>query len=58
MTSIGSFSAVQILGTDFLTIRARVRSNLDTLRQKYLPDLSPTTDQDGTDYPLVGDGST
>ncbi len=50
-TTIGFFSAVQKPGTDFITIRARVRNDLDTLREKYLPDLSPTIAKAGTDYP-------
>jgi hypothetical protein len=51
MTSIGFFSVVQKTSTDFLTIRARVRSDLDNLRQKCLPELSPTIGNAGTDYP-------
>ena len=51
MINIGFFSAVQKPGTNFLTIRARVRNDLDNLRQKYLPELSPTIDHAGTDYP-------
>ena len=50
-TNVGFFSAVQKPGTDFLTIRARVRDDLDALREKYLPELSPTIDHAGTDYP-------
>lgn len=50
-TNIGFFSVVQKPGTNFLTIRARVRGDLDTLRQKYLPELSPTASKGGTDYP-------
>lgn len=50
-TTIGFFSAVQKPGTDFITIRARVRNDLDNLREKYLPDLSPTIAKAGTDYP-------
>ena len=50
-TNIGFFSVVQKSQTNFLTIRARVASDLDTLRQKYLPGLSPTTTKGGTDYP-------
>lgn len=51
MTNIGFFSAVQKPETKFLTIRARVRNDLDNLRQKYLPELSPSIDHAGTDYP-------
>jgi 8-oxo-dGTP pyrophosphatase MutT (NUDIX family) len=51
MTNIGFFSAVRKAGTDFLTIRARVKNDLDVLRAKYLPDLSATVGNAGTDYP-------
>lgn len=50
-TNIGFFSAVQKPGTDFLTIRARVKGDLDALREKYLSELSPTISNVGTDYP-------
>ncbi len=50
-TNIGFFSAVQKPGTDFLTVRARVKQDLDNLRQKYLPQLSATQAKGGTDYP-------
>jgi 8-oxo-dGTP pyrophosphatase MutT (NUDIX family) len=51
MTNFGFFSVVQKPGTEFLTIRARVKCDLDNLRQKYLPELSPTIGHAGTDYP-------
>lgn len=51
MTNIGFFSAVQKPGTEFLTVRARVKNDLDVLRAKYLPDLSATVGHVGTDYP-------
>lgn len=50
-TTIGFFSAVQKPGTDFLTIRARVKGDLEKLREKYLPELSPSIGHTGTDYP-------
>jgi hypothetical protein len=50
-TNIGFFSVVQKPKTKFLTIRARVASDLDNLRQKFMPTLSPTTDKGGSDYP-------
>lgn len=50
-TTVGFFSIVQKPGTDFVTIRARVKGDLDNLRQKYLNELSPTIGQGGTDYP-------
>lgn len=51
MTAFGFFSIVQKTGQDFLTVRARVREDLDTLREHYLPTLSPTQAKSGTDYP-------
>lgn len=50
-TNFGFFSIVQKPGTDFLTVRARVRGDLDTLRECYLPALSATQAKGGTDYP-------
>lgn len=50
-TTIGFFSAVQKPGTDFVTIRARVKTDLDNLRERYLPELSPSIGHAGTDYP-------
>jgi len=50
-TNIGFFSVVQKPKTNFLTVRARVASDLDNLRQTYMPGLSATTDKGGHDYP-------
>jgi hypothetical protein len=50
-TNSGFFSIVQKSGTPFLTVRTRVREDLDNLRNRYLPELSPTTGHAGTDYP-------
>lgn len=50
-TNIGFFSVVQKTDTDFLTVRSRVKSDLDALRRDYLPELSPSTTKGGTDYP-------
>ncbi len=50
-TTIGFFSAVQKPGTDFITIRARVRNDLESLRDKYLPELTDPIAKAGTDYP-------
>lgn len=49
-TNLGFFSVVQKPGTDFLTVRARVRGDLDALRERYLPALSATQTKGGTDY--------
>ena len=51
-TTIGFFSIVQKPRTDFLTVRARVASDLDSLRTKFMPQLSPTVTRGGTDYPF------
>jgi len=50
-TNFGFFSIVQKKGTKYLTVRARVRSDLDGLRSQYLPELSPSQAHAGTDYP-------
>ena len=50
-TTIGFFSVVQKPGDSFLTVRARVASDLDRLREKYMPELSKTIMNKGTDYP-------
>ena len=50
-TTIGFFSIVQKPRTSFLTVRARVASDLDNLRKQFMPTLSATTKKGGTDYP-------
>lgn len=50
-TTVGFFSVVRKSGDDGLTVRARVRTDLDRLREGYLPELSPTQVGGGTDYP-------
>ncbi len=50
-TTVGFFSVVQKPGDSFLTVRARVASDLDRLREKYMPELSKTINTHGTDYP-------
>jgi hypothetical protein len=50
LTSFGFFSVVQKQGSDVLTVRARVREDLERLREQYLPSLSPTTAGAGSDY--------
>ena len=50
-TTIGFFSIVQKRGNSFLTVRARVASDLDRLREKYMSELSETIKGQGTDYP-------
>ena len=51
-TAFGLFSIVQKQKGDTLTIRARVREDLDRLREQYLPSLSSTVAGGGTDYPF------
>jgi hypothetical protein len=50
-TPIGFFSIVKKTGTTGLTLRSRVKGDLDALRSEFLPELSPTVGQAGTDYP-------
>jgi hypothetical protein len=53
ITPTGFFSVVCKPGDEVageLTIRARVRSDLDALRQKYLPSLGEIVENTGTDY--------
>lgn len=52
ITTVGFFSVVQKPGQNGLTIRARVSADLDQLRQRYMPELSPTLHGGGTDYPF------
>ena len=49
-TTVGFFSVVQKPNQDGLTVRARVKDDLDRLRLKYMPQLSATVTGDGTDY--------
>ena len=52
VTTIGFFSIAQKTkdrGTDMLTVRARVRADLERLRERYLPglgEIAPTPDRD------------
>ncbi len=50
-TNVGFFSIVQKPCQSGLTIRARVTSDLDRLRETYLPALSAIVTGAGTDYP-------
>lgn len=52
LTPIGFFSAVRKPGDSTLTVRARVAGDLDSLRARYLPRLSPVDAHGGTDYPF------
>lgn len=48
-TTFGFYSVVQKKGESFLTVRARVREDLDALRA-YCPELGPTIDTPMADY--------
>ena len=53
LTPVGFFSIVEKPGdaaTATLTVRARVRSDLDALRTMYLPELSPSKETRAADY--------
>ena len=49
-TPDGFYSIVQKPGHDHLTVRSRVASDLDILREKFMPTLSATDEGTGTDY--------
>lgn len=49
-TNFGFFSVVEKSGSGHLTVRARVRADLDRLRERYLPELGLTQAKGGTDY--------
>ena len=51
-TPHGFYSIVQKPGHDHLTVRSRVASDLDILREKFMPTLSATVEDAGTDYPF------
>jgi hypothetical protein len=50
MTTFGFFSIVQKPNDTMLTIRARVKSDLENLRKQYLPTLGEIEEHTGTDY--------
>ena len=50
-TTIGFFSVVQKDNQTDLTVRTRVAGDLERLREKYMPELSATLRNAGTDYP-------
>lgn len=53
VAEVGFFSIVQD-DLELLVVRARVRSDLDTLRARYLPALSATEVTSTRDYPYRG----
>ena len=50
ITTTGFYSIVQKPGEKDLTIRSRVRKDLEALRDKYLPDLGEIVRNENTDY--------
>lgn len=50
-TTVGFFSVVQKPRSPALTVRARIRADLDRLRAEYLPELGETKVTPGHDYP-------
>jgi phage tail tube protein FII len=50
ITTTGFYSIVQKPGEKGLTIRSRVRKDLEALRDKYLPDLGEIVRNEKTDY--------
>ena len=50
ITTTGFYSIVQKPGEKDLTIRSRVKKDLEALRDKYLPDLGEIVRNKNTDY--------
>jgi hypothetical protein len=50
ITTAGFYSIVQKPGEKDLTIRSRVRKDLEALRDKYLPNLGEIVRNENTDY--------
>ena len=58
-TPIGFYSIVEKVwdkDEGLLTVRARVREDLDVLRDRYLPSLGPTSEDPRSDYRFRGRG--
>jgi 8-oxo-dGTP pyrophosphatase MutT (NUDIX family) len=53
-TTVGFFSVVQKANQHGLTVRARVKEDLDRLRTKYMPELTATVTGGGAGYPFRG----
>ena len=51
MTTVGFFSVVRKPGETDLTVRARVRADLEALKRGHLPSLGSIDSGGGTDYP-------
>lgn len=52
MTTVGFFSVIENTNKDYLTVRARVRKDLDDLRDHYMPELHVTHETPEKDYPF------
>ena len=50
MTNFGFFSIVQKKDDDVLTVRARAKGDLETLKERYIPTLGHILKGEGTDY--------
>jgi hypothetical protein len=50
VTNFGFFSVVQKKDDDILTVRARARGDLETLKERYIPKLGHILRGEGTDY--------
>ena len=50
ITNFGFFTIVQKKGSDILTVRARARNDLETLKERYIPTLGHILKGEGTDY--------
>jgi hypothetical protein len=50
-SKVGFYSVVQKPGQSYLTVRSRVREDLENLRETYIPGLSVIMAGGGTDYP-------
>ncbi len=50
MTTVGFFSIVRKPGETDLTVRARVRGDLEALERGFLPTMGPIRAPGGTDY--------
>ena len=50
ITDFGFFSVVRKPGESQLTVRARTRTDLETLRERHLPALGEILEGAGTDY--------
>jgi len=54
MTNFGFFSIVQKPGDELLTVRARVKGDLEALRARYLPEIGEITETHKSDYKYRG----